>query len=126
MPSVAASTTSMPSTLVLPTVRGATIPPSEKCSLDMPAPITLTVDPSHPPVVPAAGMPTPATLAEADTPDRLFVGNPTQNYEEYMGYGMRMQRVRNATTEDDSHGRGRWQYVVIVSTSASGGHRPLP
>lgn len=106
-------------------VRGAITPPDEKCSLDMPAPVTLTVEASHLPVAPAADTPTRATRAVADTPLHLFGGNPTQDYEEYMGYGMRMQRARDATMDDDNR-RGRWQHVVIISTSASGGHRPLP
>ena len=92
----------------------------------MPAPVTPTVEASHRPVAPAADTPTLATRVVADTPLRLFVGNPTQDYEEYMGYGMRMQRARNATMDDDNHRRGRWQHVVIISTSASGGHRTLP
>ena len=67
-----------------------------------------------------------AIQVAASTAVRLFVDRQ-QTVEEYMGNdGTIYSRAKTGIMDDDNYKRGRWQYSMKISMSASGTNPPLP
>ena len=108
-------------------VSAVTMSQYERCSLGMPANGTRSMERNH--LLQAAlqgDTVTPVTQADI-TATGLFAGNHHYNhYDDYMGYGMRMIRARNATMDDEYYRSGRWQHVMKISANVFGMPQGLP